>query len=384
MDKVTRYTINNIHDADTQMVISVTGAGSKSINWLLSVPGASKTLLEANIPYSESSQKLFLGDSELSKSVSSNVANALAKESYIKATRLKKSDIPVIGVGCTGAISTERNRKGHNQAFISIWTPNQINEIHILLNKSDSNRTKDEEKISLLIIDQIAKIVLGNSKIPIPLADEDIVTENIRKFKSRIDSLIENQISSFLKKEGAADFIPDGKYSGVILPGSFNPLHKGHIALKKYISYKLNLDFAYELSISNVDKPNLTSKEIVRRLEQFEKEDTVIVDKAPLFSEKSILFPNSTFVIGYDTAERLIDIKYYGNDFKKMCKSLEVIENNKCQFLIAGRIKDGEFLTLEDLPIPERFKTLFQKISESDFRVDESSSDIRNRNKNGF
>ena len=125
MDKVTRDTINNIHAADTQIVISVAGAGSKSINWLLSVPGASKTLLEAHVPYSESSQKLLLGNSGISKSVSNDVANALAKESYIKATKLRNSDIPVIGVGCTAAISTERDRKGDNQAFISIWTSNR-------------------------------------------------------------------------------------------------------------------------------------------------------------------------------------------------------------------------------------------------------------------
>ena len=384
MDKVTKDTIQNIHNADTQMVISVTGAGSKAITWLLSIPGASKTLLEAYVPYSESSQKKFLDASNLSKSVSEDTATALAKKSYRNAVQLRQFDYPVIGVGCTAAISTDRNRRGANEAFISIWNPGGINTIHITLDKSEEDRAKDEEKISLLILSQIAKMVLGKSEIEIPLNAKDTIEESTQEFKSIIDSLIAGQIKSFIKRSTTTKNIPDGKYSGVILSGSFNPLHQGHVALKKYVAQKYDLDFTYEISISNVDKPNLTSKEIKLRLGQFKKEDTVIIDQAPLFSEKSILFPKSIFLIGYDTAERLVDIKYYSSDFEQMCQSLSLIEHNKCRFLIAGRVTNGKFLTLENLNIPKRFKDLFIEIPESEFRVDKSSSEIRNRTPNGF
>ena len=36
--------------------------------------------------------------------------------------------------------------------------------------------------------------------------------------------------------------------------------------------------------------------------------------QAPLYPTKAKLFPGSTFVIGYDTAIRLVDGKYYGGD----------------------------------------------------------------------
>ena len=36
--------------------------------------------------------------------------------------------------------------------------------------------------------------------------------------------------------------------------------------------------------------------------------------QAPLYPTKARLFPGSTFVIGYDTAIRLVDGKYYGGD----------------------------------------------------------------------
>ena len=65
-----------------------------------------------------------------------------------------------------------------------------------------------------------------------------------------------------------------------------------------------------------------------------------------------------------------------------MITSLEIIENNKCSFLVAGRINKGIFSTLNDLDLPADFKSLFIEIPESQFRVDESSSFIRNRGKN--
>lgn len=385
MDKVIKDIIHNIHNSDTQMVISVTGAGSDVINWLLSVPGASKTLLEANIPYSESSQKSFLNKPEILKSVSKDHANNLAKESYRRASQLRESDIPVIGVGCTAAISTNRNRKGENQAFITIWGDKTLNTIQLLLDKSKSDRAKDEKKISLLILNQIAKSITEISKIKIPLDQNDRLIEILDiKFESTINSLIHNQISSFISRASSQNLIADGKFSGIILPGSFNPLHKGHIKLKEYITQNYDQEFAYEISIKNVDKPDLNEEEILERLNQFDSTENIIVDKAPLFSEKSTLFPKSTFLIGYDTAERLINAKYYDGNYRKMTKSLELIEDNKCAFLVAGRIQNGLFSTLEDLNIPEDFKSLFVEIPESDFRVDESSSEIRNRGKNGF
>lgn len=35
--------------------------------------------------------------------------------------------------------------------------------------------------------------------------------------------------------------------------------------------------------------------------------------QAPLFTDKATLFPGATFVVGYDTAVRLVDEKYYSS-----------------------------------------------------------------------
>ena len=60
-----------------------------------------------------------------------------------------------------------------------------------------------------------------------------------------------------------------------------------------------------------------------------------------------------------------------------MYKSLEQIERYRCRFLVAGRQSEGQFRSLSDVRVPERFQTLFTEIPESMFRMDISSTDIR-------
>ncbi len=44
----------------------------------------------------------------------------------------------------------------------------------------------------------------------------------------------------------------------------------------------------------------------------------VVVTSAPLFTTKSQLLPGSCFVVGYDTAIRLVMPKYYNNSEAEM------------------------------------------------------------------
>jgi hypothetical protein len=75
--------------------------------------------------------------------------------------------------------------------------------------------------------------------------------------------------------------------------------------------------------------------------------------QAPLFTVKAKLFAKSTFVIGYDTAIRLIMPKYYGGEVN-MILELASMRYRGCSFLVAGRVdKDGAFKTMADVVLPE-------------------------------
>jgi nicotinamide mononucleotide (NMN) deamidase PncC len=56
-----RTIVESIHSSPTQAVVYLSGGASQSLGWLMSVPGASNTLLEAVVPYSMISMVQLLG-----------------------------------------------------------------------------------------------------------------------------------------------------------------------------------------------------------------------------------------------------------------------------------------------------------------------------------
>ena len=99
------------------------------------------------------------------------------------------------------------------------------------------------------------------------------------------------------------------------------------------------------MSIANVDKPPLLMEEVEHRLRQFAWHAPVWLTRAPTFAEKAALFPGATFVVGSDTAIRIVDPAYYGNSVERMTAVLEQIRVLGCRFLVAGRVDAvGQFV----------------------------------------
>ena len=178
--------------------------------------------------------------------------------------------------------------------------------------------------------------------------------------------------------------LPDGQllFSAssprMLMPGSFNPVHAGHVALARIAEDLSQQQLAFEISVTNVDKPPLASSTIRQRLAQFAWQSPVELTRAPTFLEKSRLFPKTTFVIGADTAERLFQSKYYGHDEDRMLAAIEEIAGAGGSFLVAVRIdSEGRLRTLRDILVPGRYRDLFTEIPEHRFRLDTSSSAIR-------
>src|SRR5215218_2679474 len=69
-----------------------------------------------------------------------------------------------------------------------------------------------------------------------------------------------------------------------VLPGSFNPLHHGHTGLAAVAAARLGVPVAFELSVANVDKPDLDAVEVERRVAQFRDAGPVWVTRAPTFA----------------------------------------------------------------------------------------------------
>ena len=190
--------------------------------------------------------------------------------------------------------------------------------------------------------------------------------------KKIYDDLLNNRIKFYSYN----DDVKNENYNlnnSIILSGSFNPLHEGHIELLKASSKEFKKNPLYEISIKNVDKSKINFNDLINRINQFKSLGKLVVTNSAKFEEKSNIFKNSIFVIGYDTALRLVDDKYYDDDFRK---SLKIIEKNNCSFLVSGRFINKKYKKPNNINF-EEYDYLFNILSEEKFRIDISSTELR-------
>ncbi|MCY3542701.1 MAG: adenylyltransferase/cytidyltransferase family protein [Chloroflexi bacterium] len=367
--------VQRIHDSDMMAVISVAGAGSAAISWLLGVAGASRTVLEILVPYASSSLTDFVGG-EPQQFVSEDTAVAMAKSAYRRALHLREGGAPVVGIACTATIATDRTKRGDHRCHIAAWSAVGVATYNLTFVKELRDRAGEDAVASMLVLRALSDAACLPFDDDLHLDTTEYVESNGVQYADPIDALMAGHI-------GKAVVHPDGSmradepFHGGILSGSFNPLHEGHAAMVKTASEMLDKPVVYELSVANADKPPLEAGEVRRRVAQFTGAVPIVLTGVPVFYKKAELLPGCTFIIGVDTAVRLFDKKYYSNSKTEMLLALQQMREHDCDFLVAGRVDGNTFHTLADVRIPDGFEPMFTPIPESAFRSDISSTEIR-------
>ena len=377
MDQEIAQVVAKIHDTPQQSVLAVAGAGNYALAWLLGVGGASRTVLETRVPYGYLAMTDFLGGHAPEQTVSADTARLMARAAWARGVSLREQDAPIVGLACTATIATDRTKRGDHRAFIATWDDASVTTDSLVLEKGRRDRAGEEDVVSRLVITSMARACGVSAELDLGLAaSEQLVTDTTRHAEP-VQRLLDGDVR-WVTVHPDGRMVADGDAPQALLPGSFNPLHAGHTELAEVASGILGAPVAYELSVTNVDKPPLAVGEIHRRLEQFRGTGTVALTRAETFIKKSELFPGCGFTIGWDTVTRLIQPRYYGDSETAMLRALAEMWARGSHFAVGGRTDDGGgFRSLSDVDIPDGFRPMFTEISEGDFRRDVSSTALR-------
>lgn len=372
--------VERLHATPHRTVFAFAGAGSRVLAWLHAVGGSSRTVLEAVDHYHPTSLREALGR-DPDQAVSPEVAMDLARGSHARALHLVASEPsprPVFGLGLTATIATDRVKRGEHRAEIAAADGLGVRRVGIGLAKGARDRAGEEELVGRWLL-QLAAEASGLQGWQEPAAGPG-----------------DEHASGFAPSPAFAAFLDDpnavlwidadgrpGAHSGArdraseapaLVSGSFHPMHEGHRHLAEAAEARLGRPVAFEMALSNAEKDPVTPAAARTRAAQAYGVRAIVLTHAPLFADKAERLPGVVFVVGADTARRVLEPRFYGGD-GGLGLAMRRIRTAGSRFLVAGRAGEDGFRTLDDLNVPAELEDLFEPLPA--FRLDLSSTELR-------
>lgn len=353
---MTNPTIQTLHDSPWQGVLHITGGGTSLLSELIAVAGASRTVLDATIPYASSALSQLLGR-EPEQASSAATARALAMAAFQRARTLGDSGA-YFGLGCGASLTTDRAKRGQTRAHWAIQTVSATFGFYQELDPRQQ-RAKQERLLQERLIKSLGAVLLNH-----PWTGP---TMDCCEADPLWHELLDNRPYRWCSGTH------DGK---LILPGSFNPVHGGHYEMMQVAQDICGKAGAFELTLRNADKPDLDYLSVRERLDAIEGWDVWLTNQAN-FAAKAELFPQATFVLGTDTLIRVSEPRFYDHSAQKRDQAIQRLHELGIGFLVLGRLEGQRFVSLDDLSLPPSLHALCRGVPESVYRNDLASTQLR-------
>ena len=182
--------IRATHASGCQAVLAITGGGSGAIAEILRIPGGSKLLLEALVPYDARALEDFLG-APVEQACSEDTAAAMADRAQQKAAALAHPDTRPIGLGATASLASDRPKKGDHRFHVAVASASGVDLVSVVLAKGQRDRAEEEDVVARAIVLCLARACgIAAPAIESVLGPEDRCSVTSRPAVSLIDQLV--------------------------------------------------------------------------------------------------------------------------------------------------------------------------------------------------
>ncbi len=368
--------VEEIHAAAPKLVYEFAGAGVTALAALHAVGGSSRTVLEATDRYAARSLEEGIGR-VAPTSVSPEVAVSLAERARTRARWLTGPDDAVLGVAVTATIATDRAKRGSHRACVATVDGLALRRFDLAIEKGARERAGEEGLVASLVLRAMAEASGVLREVPVALVAGERLERTFVPGAALAAFEAERRPMLAIDATGeVVDTLPWPEGGGAVVSGAFHPLHDGHLGLAAAAQRHLGRPVAFELAVANADKPSIDLDETHRRATQFAGRAPLLLTRAARFDAKAALLPGTVFVVGTDTAARVLEPRFYAQ-VDGLDEALDAMRAAGARFLVAGRRSADRFVTLADLDVPARHADLFEALPESAFRADVSSTEIR-------
>jgi hypothetical protein len=239
-------------------------------------------------------------------------------------------------------------------------------------------RAKHNAAVTEIALNALAQAV-GAEQIPLDrsVVVEGLTTDGICALNEVTPSGVQLDSPVMFMADGStADLQSLDPEQHLIYPGSFRGFHCGHDLVARAAEQATRKRTILEISTHNAQKAGIDSDEVARRLVGVRGRYGVAVVQAPLFREKSLLYPEGMhFALGYDIAAGLVNAKYYGGTSEGVEEAMDLFRSRRNRFWVLGRRgEDKIFRSIDDIPGIDSYRDIFRPLYGA---LDVSSSQLR-------